>query len=50
MSDANSLGANDMGAQPGYFPGYRPVNADNARELEELWGVSAGAPGPPRQP
>lgn len=40
VSDANSLGANDMGAQPSYFPGYRPVNADNAREMEELWTVS----------
>jgi formate dehydrogenase (NADP+) alpha subunit len=43
VSDANCLGANDMGCQPGMFPGYRPVNADNARELEELW-----SPGPDR--
>ena len=39
VCDTNSLGANDMGCQPGYFPGYRPVNADNARELESLWAV-----------
>jgi predicted molibdopterin-dependent oxidoreductase YjgC len=37
VSDSNCMGANDMGCQPGMFPGYRPVNADNARELEELW-------------
>ncbi len=37
--DSNSMGANDMGCQPGMFPGYRPVNADNARELEELWSL-----------
>ena len=24
VSDSNSLGANDMGCQPGMFPGYRP--------------------------
>jgi predicted molibdopterin-dependent oxidoreductase YjgC len=42
VSDANCLGANDVGAQPSYFPGYRPVNADNARELEELWSVDDG--------
>ena len=28
-----------MGCQPGMFPGYRPVNADNARELEEKWST-----------
>jgi predicted molibdopterin-dependent oxidoreductase YjgC len=39
VSDSNSMGANDMGCQPGMFPGYRPVNADNARELEELWSL-----------
>lgn len=39
VSDSNCLGANDMGCQPGYFPGYRPVNADNAREMEELWSA-----------
>ncbi|MEO5952583.1 MAG: molybdopterin-dependent oxidoreductase, partial [Chloroflexia bacterium] len=39
VSDSNSIGANDMGCQPGMFPGYRPVNADNARELEELWSL-----------
>lgn len=38
--DSNCLGANDMGCQPGYFPGYRPVTADNAREMENLWGVN----------
>jgi predicted molibdopterin-dependent oxidoreductase YjgC len=43
VSDANSLGANDVGAQPSYFPGYRPINADNARELEELWAVAGSA-------
>jgi predicted molibdopterin-dependent oxidoreductase YjgC len=42
VSDANCLGANDMGCQPGYFPGYRAVNADNAREMESLWAVSEG--------
>jgi predicted molibdopterin-dependent oxidoreductase YjgC len=42
--DANSLGANDMGCQPGLFPGYRPVNADNARELEELWTTDPDRP------
>jgi predicted molibdopterin-dependent oxidoreductase YjgC len=40
VSDSNCLGANDMGCQPGYFPGYRPVSADNAREMEALWGVN----------
>jgi predicted molibdopterin-dependent oxidoreductase YjgC len=39
VSDSNSLGANDMGCQPAYFPGYRPVNADNAREMEERWNL-----------
>lgn len=39
VADSNSMGANDMGCQPGMFPGYRPVNADNARELEELWSL-----------
>ncbi len=39
VSDSNCLGANDMGCQPGYFPGYRPVSADNAREMEALWGA-----------
>src|SRR5919201_1459082 len=39
-SDNNCLGANDMGCQPDYFPGYRPVNADNAREMENLWTVN----------
>lgn len=39
VSDTNSMGANDMGCQPGMLPGYRPVNADNARELEELWSL-----------
>src|SRR5436190_10681153 len=39
-SDSNCLGANDMGCQPSYFPGYRPVTADNAREMENLWGVN----------
>ena len=42
MSDSNCLGANDMGCQPGYFPGYRPVNADNAREMENLWEAVGG--------
>ena len=39
VSESNTLGANDMGCQPGMFPGYRPVNADNARELEEKWST-----------
>jgi predicted molibdopterin-dependent oxidoreductase YjgC len=39
VSESNSMGANDMGCQPGMFPGYRPVNADNARELEEKWST-----------
>jgi predicted molibdopterin-dependent oxidoreductase YjgC len=46
VADANCLGANDMGCQPGMFPGYRPVNADNARELEELWTVNPDRPTP----
>ena len=46
VADANCLGANDMGCQPGLFPGYRPVNADNARELEELWTVNPDRPAP----
>lgn len=41
VADFNCIGANDMGAQPAYFPGYRPVNADNARVMEELWTTSA---------
>lgn len=41
VADFNCMGANDMGAQPGYFPGYRPVNADNARAMEELWTAGA---------
>ncbi len=50
VSDSNCLGANDMGCMPGYFPGYRPVTADNAREMEALWGADedheiSGAPG-----
>ncbi|MFL5735347.1 MAG: molybdopterin oxidoreductase family protein [Chloroflexia bacterium] len=48
VSDSNCLGANDMGCQPGYFPGYRPVNADNAREMENLWaGSKVQSPPPP---
>jgi predicted molibdopterin-dependent oxidoreductase YjgC len=39
VSESNSMGANDMGCQPGMFPGYRPINADNARELEEKWST-----------
>src|SRR5207248_5430617 len=39
VSDSNCLGANDMGCQPAYFPGYRPINADNAREMEERWNL-----------
>jgi predicted molibdopterin-dependent oxidoreductase YjgC len=52
VSDANCLGANDMGAQPQFFPGYRPVNADNAREMEELWTASLdlAAPEVPADP
>jgi predicted molibdopterin-dependent oxidoreductase YjgC len=52
VADANSMGANDMGCQPGYFPGYRPVNADNAREMEELWsaGLDRAAPEVPAEP
>jgi formate dehydrogenase major subunit/formate dehydrogenase alpha subunit len=47
VTGTNCMGANDMGAQPEYFPGYRPVNADNAREMEGLWTVSPD-PLPPR--
>lgn len=52
VSDSNCLGANDMGCQPSLFPGYRPVNADNARELEELWAIDPGrtAPEAPSEP
>jgi predicted molibdopterin-dependent oxidoreductase YjgC len=39
VKSSNSMGAIDMGLQPGYFPGMRPVTADNAREMEELWNV-----------
>ncbi|MEO8286705.1 MAG: molybdopterin-dependent oxidoreductase [Chloroflexota bacterium] len=46
VSDSNCLGANDMGCLPAMFPGYRPVNADNARELEELWSVTADRTAP----
>jgi predicted molibdopterin-dependent oxidoreductase YjgC len=46
VADNNCMGANDMGAQPAYFPGYRPVNADNAREMEELWTVSMDSAAP----
>lgn len=42
MCDANSMGAADMGCRPDFFPGYRPVNADNAREMEELWSAGEG--------
>jgi predicted molibdopterin-dependent oxidoreductase YjgC len=44
--DTNCLGATDMGIHPGYFPGYRPVNADNAREMESLWAVNADETAP----
>jgi predicted molibdopterin-dependent oxidoreductase YjgC len=52
VADTNCLGANDMGAQPGYFPGYRPVNADNARIMEELWtaNMDRKAPEVPSEP
>lgn len=46
VSDSNCMGANDMGCQPGFFPGYRPVNADNAREMEELWAANPDRPAP----
>jgi predicted molibdopterin-dependent oxidoreductase YjgC len=42
----NSMGAIDMGLQPGYFPGMRPVTADNAREMEELWSANPDAASP----
>ncbi|WFO74606.1 formate dehydrogenase subunit alpha [Desulfurococcaceae archaeon MEX13E-LK6-19] len=35
----NVQGACDMGALPDFFPGYRRVNEENARELEKLWGT-----------
>ena len=37
VKSSNSMGAIDMGLQPDRFPGYRPVSADNAREMESLW-------------
>jgi hypothetical protein len=40
VADTNCMGANDMGCTPDYFPGYRPVNADNAREMESIWTVN----------
>jgi formate dehydrogenase major subunit/formate dehydrogenase alpha subunit len=52
VADTNCLGANDVGAQPDYFPGYRPVNADNARVMEELWtaNMDRKAPEVPSEP
>ncbi len=35
----NVQGACDMAALPDFYPGYRRINPENAKVMEELWGV-----------
>jgi predicted molibdopterin-dependent oxidoreductase YjgC len=40
----NSQGASDMGAMPGYLPGYQPLSDEAARrKFEQAWGVELPA-------
>ncbi len=39
----NVQGACDMAALPDFFPGYKPVNEENAKKLGELWGTEVPA-------
>ena len=42
----NGEGFGDMGPIPVFYPGFRPVNEDNAKLFEGLWGVE-GLPSTP---
>lgn len=36
---ANVQGACDMAALPDFYPGYRKITSENARELSHMWGL-----------